>query len=166
MTFYNTAPHFVRRRRLLKGAAALGLGGGLLPLSTVAQTSSPLLKPATPEAVQAVIDAFLQGAEAIPQGLKLDMPVLGDNPAAVPLKVIFETNEPTVYCEELIVLAESNPHPLACRFKFTPLAGTTEVAMRLRLIESQTVRVLARMSDQSYLSAHHAITVTAGGCGM
>jgi len=71
-----------------------------------------------------------------------------------------------VYCQELIILAQGNPHPLACRFNFTALAGTTEVAVRLRLIETQTIRALARLSDGRVLSAQHHITVTAGGCGM
>lgn len=43
---------------------------------------------------------------------------------------------------------------------------TTEVAVRLRLIESQTIKALARMSDGSYLMTQRHITVTAGGCGM
>ena len=73
---------------------------------------------------------------------------------------------PESYCEELIVIAEGNPRPLACRFRFTPLVGNVDVAVRLRLIGSQTVRAMARMNDGRVLAMAKPITVTAGGCGM
>lgn len=156
-----------RRRQLLEGAA-LGVGLGLVPPALRAQLAAPApLKPASPAEVQAIISEFLQGAQALEEGLDLDMPVLGDNPAAVPIKAkVLLPITPASYCEELIILAEGNPRPLACRFTFTPLAGTAEVAIRLRLIESQTIRALARMNDGRILMAHRHITVTAGGCGM
>ncbi|HRL20869.1 thiosulfate oxidation carrier protein SoxY [Alcaligenes sp. SDU_A2] len=167
MTFSKTPARFARRRQLLLGAAA-GLGTAWAPTVLQAQPAfQQLLKPATPAQVQAIVDEFLQGAVPLEQGLKLEMPVLGDNPSAVPAKAILELPiTPDSYCKELVILAEGNPHPLACRFTFTPLAGTTEVAVRLRLIETQHVRALARMSDGRCLSARHHITVTAGGCGM
>ena len=168
MTSSNSLPpHFQQRRQLLLGAA-LGLGTLSLPTIAHAQAlAQQLLQSATQAEVQAEIDTFLKGAQALTTGLRLQMAVLGDNPAAVPVKVVFETpiTEDT-YCEELIILAERNPKPLACRFQFSPLAGTTEVAVRLRLIESQTIQALARMSDGRYLIAQQTITVTAGGCGM
>ena len=157
----------MRRRQILEGAA-LSLGLGLVPTTLRAQLASPVpLKPASQAEVQAVINGFLQGVQPIEEGLELDMPVLGDNPASVPLKAkVVVPITPESYCEELIILAEGNPRPLACRFTFTPLAGTAEVAVRLRLIESQYIRTLARMNDGRVLMAHRHITVTAGGCGM
>ena len=70
------------------------------------------------------------------------------------------------YCEELIFIAEGNPIPLACRFKFTALSGITEVAFRTRLIDAQYIRALARMSDGRILSARRYVTVVAGACGI
>lgn len=159
--------HLVKRRQLLI-ATALGLSTTFLPPALRAQsTINELLRPASAAEVKAILDDFTQGQSPITTGLKLDMPVLGDNPAAVPVKVVFdESITPENFCEELIILAESNPKPLACRFQFTALAGTTEVAVRLRLIESQNIRALARMNDGRILMAQRHITVTAGGCGM
>lgn len=157
-----------KRRQIILGVAALGVGSLALPKALQAQslTAQPL-QSASPSQVEAIVNGFLQGAEPSTAGLKIEMPVLGDNPAAVPVKVIFETPiDAEQYCEELIVVAAGNPIPLACRFRFTPLAGTTEVAIRLRLIQSQTIKALARMNDGRYLVAQQAITVTAGGCGM
>lgn len=155
------------RRQLLEGAA-LTLGLGLLPAAARAQlaTQTPL-KPASADEVKAIIDGFLKGAQPLEEGLELDMPVLGDNPASVPVKAkVLLPITPDSYCEELIILAEGNPRPLACSFNFTPLAGSAEVAVRLRLIESQNIRTLARMNDGRVLMAQRHITVTAGGCGM
>ncbi|WP_353174652.1 thiosulfate oxidation carrier protein SoxY [Paracandidimonas soli] len=162
-----TGRRFDRRRQLLTAGAAVGLGSSLLPATLRAQALQQLLEPATKAEVQAVIDDFLQGAKPLGQGLLLEMPVLADNPAAVPVKAVLEAPvTPEAYCEELIILAEGNPKPLACRFKFTPLAGTTEVAVRLRLIGTQSIRVLARMNDGRVLTARRDVAVTAGGCGM
>lgn len=157
----------VKRRQILEGVT-LGLGLSLLPPALRAQLASPVpLKPASQAEVQAVISGFLQGAQPVEEGLELDMPVLGDNPASVPVKVkVLQPITPESWCEELIILAEGNPRPLACRFSFMPLAGSAEVAVRLRLIESQNIRTLARMNDGRVLMAQRHITVTAGGCGM
>ncbi|MCQ9616146.1 sulfur oxidation protein SoxY [Paenalcaligenes niemegkensis] len=134
---------------------------------TRSKRCSSYLKARAEAEVKAIVDEFLQGTQPLEQDLKLDMPVLGDNPAAVPVKAIVELPiTPDSYCEELIILAEGNPRPLACRFKFTPLTGRAEVAVRLRLIETQTVSALARMNDGRVLMARQHITVTAGGCGM
>ncbi|MGO3133014.1 MAG: thiosulfate oxidation carrier protein SoxY [Alcaligenes sp.] len=167
MTSSKLPSRFVRRRQLLLGSAA-GLSVSFLPIKLQAQTAfDQLLKPASAAQVQAFVDEFLKGATPQDKGLKLNMPALGDNPAAVPVKVVLDMPlKDDVYCQELIILAQGNPHPLACRFTFTALAGTTEVAVRLRLIETQTIRALARLSDGQVLSAQHHITVTAGGCGM
>ena len=164
----NPPPLHLKQRRQLLIATSLGLSGFSLPSVTQAQNvTQQLLQSASQTEVQAATDNFLQGADPITQGLSLDMPALGDNPSAVPVKVIFEVPiDEQHYCEALIILAERNPKPVACRFTFTPLAGTTEVAIRLRLIESQNIKAIARMNDGSYLMTQRHITVTAGGCGM
>ena len=68
--------------------------------------------------------------------------------------------------EELIVIAESNPVPLASRFFFFPAMGTAEAAIRLRLIASQNIRALARMNDGRLLMTRQFIEVVPGSCGL
>lgn len=163
MTFFSDS-----RRRLMAGGAALGLGMALAPIAVRAQQNGrDPLGPADPAEVQQLIAEFLQGAEPIEEGLKLELPILGDNPSSVPVRVILEERvTPESWCEEVIILAEGNPRPMACRFHLTPLVGNVDVGVRLRLIDSQTVRAMARMSDGRVLSRAQHITVTAGGCGM
>ena len=168
MIFFSDSLDFSReRRRLMAGGTALGLGMALLPLNGRAQQASQPPLEADPAEVRRVIDEFLQGSEPVEDGLTLDMPFLGDNPASVPVRVTLKDRvTPESYCEELVVIAEGNPRPLACRFQFTPLVGNVDVAVRLRLVESQSVRVMARMNDGRVLAQARQITVTAGGCGM
>lgn len=163
MTFFSDS-----RRRLMVGGAALGLGMVVAPVAVRAQQNSqPALGPADPAEIQKLIDEFANGTELSEEGLKLDLPILGDNPASVPVRVILEEPvTPESWCEEIIVIAEGNPRPLACRFHLTPLVGSVDVGIRLRLIDSQQVRALARMSDGRVLTKAQHITVTAGGCGM
>lgn len=165
MTFSDAAP--LSRRRLMEGSA-LGLGLGLLSPAVLAQTSTaPALTGANPAEILRISNAFSRGAQPLKQGLKLELPVLGDNPASVPVKAKVELPmTPTSYCEAMIVIAEGNPHPLACSFEFTAHAGTAEVGIRLRLIQSQAIQVLARMNDGRVLVARQNISVTAGSCGM
>lgn len=157
----------IDRRALL--AAAVALGTGLWPgLAAAAQEieSSAAPQPDDAEADR-IAAAFLNGAIPQAEGLVLDLPALGDNPAAVPVRVhLDEALSDTNFCEELIVLAQRNPKPLACRFRFTPLTGSVDVALRLRLIQSMGLRAIARMSDGRFLEARGDITVAAGGCGM
>lgn len=117
--------------------------------------------------VQAIIDGFVGDATIEEEGLNMVMDPLASNPASIPIQAVFdeEINEDN-YCEELIFIAEGNPIPLACRFKFTALSGTTEVAFRTRLIDAQYIRALARMNDGRILGARRYVTVVAGACGM
>ena len=150
------------RRQLIKGAAA-GAGLGVLSPVLLAQNADA---PVSPQVTKLVND-FLKGGKPLADGLKLDLPVLGDNPSSVPIKVriTLPVNEQN-WCEELIVIAESNPVPLASRFFFFPVMGTAEAAIRLRLIASQNIRALARMNDGRLLMTRQFIEVAPGSCGL
>lgn len=162
MTFFSDS-----RRRLVVGGAAFGLGMAMVPLTVRAQQAGQPLEPADPAEIKQIIAEFLKGEQPVEDGITLDLPILGDNPASVPVRVMLDAPvTPESYCEELIIIAEGNPRPVACRFQFTPLMGNVDVGVRLRLIGSQSVRVMARMNDGRVLARAQHITVTAGGCGM
>lgn len=167
------------RRALI--ASALGLPLQTLPLHAHAQHSqardtpsaaSPLaarqaaLLDANPAEFKRVWTEFTGGTSPQASGLKLELSALADNPSAVPVKVSVDGISAQHWCEEIILLAELNPSPLACRLLFSPLAGVAEAAVRIRLSQSQTVHALARMNDGKLLAAKQAITVAASGCGM
>ncbi|SUA58761.1 sulfur oxidation protein SoxY [Oligella ureolytica] len=181
--------HRQKRRLLLRALSMTGLStalfkGGILSSFTGLQllsskahaqaTTAPTpvaqgesLKAASKAEVQALIDAFAGDATIEEYGLSMVMDPLASNPSSIPVQAVFnEQIDDNNYCEELIFIAEGNPIPLACRFKFTALSGTTEVAFRTRLIDAQYIRALARMSDGRILSARRYVTVVAGACGI
>ena len=155
-------------RRVVVGAVATLA----LPSVATAQTpptNPPLVGPLAPDPVafKKALSTFTGSATPQAEGLQLDIPVLADNPSAVPIKakVTLPITEHD-WCEELIVLAELNPIPLACRIRFTAETGSAEAAVRIRLSQSQAVHVLARMKSGKLLAGKQTITVAASGCGM
>lgn len=156
------------RRRLLAGGASLaGIAAlGLGPAPARAQSSLAVPQPDSGEADRLAAE-FAAGAEPVAEGLALDLPALGDNPAAVPVRVhVTQALTTASWCEEIILIADLNPMPLACRFRFTADTGSADVAVRVRLIRSMPIRAYARMSDGRVLTARQEITVAAGGCGL
>jgi sulfur-oxidizing protein SoxY len=159
----------MKRRDFVVGGSLLGAAlitpAGWAQAQSRPAAANPLAP--NPAEFRKVMSDFIGKARVVEEGLKLDLPVLGDNPGAVPVRVlvtqpISESN----YCKELVILAELNPQPLACRLWFTPAAGTAEAAVRLRLSQTQTIHALAKMSDGKVLLAKQAVTVAASGCGM
>ncbi len=120
---------------------------------------------ATPEAMQAAIDAFTGGAELVEGGVTLKVPLLVENGNAVPLTVAVEspmTEEDHV--PEIAIFNEANPLPEVVVFHFTPWSGRAEAQTRIRLSASQNVHAVARMSDGSYRRAVTDVIVTAPAC--
>ena len=154
------------QRRTLMAASAAALA---VPAALAQQSKAPLASVLAPNPVafRKTIADFSQGRKPQADGLLLDVPTLADNPAAVPVKVkVTLPISAQDWCEEIIVLAELNPLPLACRMQFTAATGTAEAAVRVRLSQSQTVHALARMKSGTLLAASQAVTVAASGCGM
>lgn len=148
--------------------AALGLPGRALAQQAApsAVEQNPLLAP-NPAEFKRLVAEFTGGKTPAASGLKLEMSALADNPSAVPVKVsITQPITEQSWCEEIVLLAELNPSPLACRLQFTPLAGVAEAAVRIRLAQSQTIHALARMKDGQILAVRQQVTVAASGCGM
>ncbi|MBY0530758.1 MAG: thiosulfate oxidation carrier protein SoxY [Xanthobacteraceae bacterium] len=86
-------------------------------------------------------------ANSVPVGIRVDSPMTADN-----------------YCSEVLVIAEKNPRPKVCSFKFEPGLSVPHLSTRIRLAESQTVSVFAKMNDGSVFVARKAVTVTSGAC--
>ena len=155
-------------RRVVVGAVAT-LALPSVALAQTPPTNPPLVGPLAPDPVafKKALSTFTGSATPQAEGLQLDIPVRADNPSAVPIKakVTLPITEHD-WCEELIVLAELNPIPLACRLRFTAETGSAEAAVRIRLSQSQAVHVLARMKSGKLLAGKQTITVAASGCGM
>jgi sulfur-oxidizing protein SoxY len=159
----------MKRRDFVAGGSCLGAALAMPAAPVRAQSAPPLAEALAPNPgeFRRVVSEFLAGATPLPDGLRLDVPSLADNPSAVPVKVsVTLPISAQSHCEALIVLAELNPEPLVCRFGFTPALGTAEAAVRVRLTQTQTLHALARMNDGRVLAARQDVTVAASGCGM
>lgn len=137
---------------------ALRMGG----VTIAALAASPAL--ARTE-VEALVADFTRGRQAEAAGLVLDIPLTAENANAVPVTISLDQRfSAASHCEEILLIAENNPRPMACRFKFSARMGMANVTTRIRLAESQTVIALARMSDGQILTQRKTVTVTVGGC--
>lgn len=115
--------------------------------------------------IRAVVEEFSQGQPTVPDGLVLDIPLTAENGNAVPVTIRLEPGFAAgATCEEIMLIAQSNPRPTVCRFVLSPQIGMTDITTRIRLAKSQKVTALARLSDGRVLMQHLAITVVAGGC--
>lgn len=160
----------IGRRVWMAGAGACGAALAWPGISRAQMPASPELAPAlapNPAEFERQWALFVGKAQPQAEGLLLDVSTVADNPGAVPVRV--QVTLPLTaqdWCEEIVVLADLNPSPLACRLLFTAAAGSAEAAVRLRLSQTQTVHALARMKNGRVLAAKQLVAVVASGCGM
>jgi sulfur-oxidizing protein SoxY len=124
------------------------------------------VRPSTAVAqTQALIDEFTAGKTPVVGKIDLDIPFTADNGNSVPVGI--KVDSPMTaenYCSEILVVAEKNPRPKVCSFGFEPGLAVPYLSLRIRLAETQTVQVFAKMNDGSVFVARKAVTVTTGAC--
>lgn len=153
------------RRQLLVGAGA-GLWMGALAPQTLAQvTDLEGLDPLWRDAEHA-IRAFFGDVGFEHDGIEIDLPQHADAGHSVPITVRFDcAMTPDDYPRVVHMVMDGNPTPHALSAWFLPGAGRAEFSTRVRLETSQTVTVVAQMSDGRHLRADRSITVSFGACG-
>lgn len=120
---------------------------------------------ATPETMQAAIEAFTGGAEMQEGGITLDIPLLVESGNAIPMTV--SVDSPMTeddHVPEIAVFNEANPLPEVVTFHFSPWSGKAEAQTRIRLSATQNVHAIARMSDGTYRHAKTDVIVTTPAC--
>jgi sulfur-oxidizing protein SoxY len=161
----------IPRRVLLRGIGMLGLGAVLAPWlgaarPVLAQGNLANLGPEEP--VDATLKRLFAG-RPIKDGaaqIKLDLPLIAENGAVVPVSV--EVNTPMTrdsYVKAIYIVSDKNRRPLNAKFNLTPAMGQAFVGTNLRLGDSTQVRAIAEMNDGSLLMAKRDVKVTVGGCG-
>jgi len=96
--------------------------------------------------------------------IELRIPRRAEDAGVVPVSVhakIPQTAEN--YIERVYVFVDKNPKPLAGLFHLTPEMGKADLAMRLRINEFTTVRVVAETND-GQLHMDSGFTRASGGC--
>jgi len=96
----------------------------------------------------------------------LKAPEIAENGNAVPLTVSVESEmSEKSYVKAIYVAADGNPNPGVAVFELTPRSGKAEVALRVRLQQTEKIVAVAEMSDGSLYTASREVKVTIGGCG-
>ncbi len=130
------------RRRFLQGLTVLGL--------------SPLVLP--PWA----------GAQAKPDKahtINIDLPLLADDPAAVPIQVsVDHPVEPDHFIRSFEVTLETDPVPYKGKFLFTPTNGRAWVAFQFRSGIGGVLKVVAECTRHGPFVATRELRVAEGGC--
>jgi sulfur-oxidizing protein SoxY len=140
--------------------ALLALAGGaivLAPFPALAQSQAW-------RQVDEIV-AVIGGAEPIAQGVNIDLPLLSENGAVVPLKVSID--RPMAEGEHVAaihVYAPRNPFPDIATFRFVEGFDVPEIETRIRLNESQTVYVVAELNTGAVLIGEREVRVTVSGC--
>ena len=141
------------RRRLL--AAGLGLGACVLVRPAYA----------TPEELQAAIQAYTGGAALKTGRVKLDIATIVDNGNTVPITVTADS--PMTAADHVTAIAvfnERNPQREVAKFTLGPRAGRASVSTRIRLATSQKLVAVARMNDGSFWSHSVDVIVSIAAC--
>ena len=141
------------RRQLL--AAGLGLGACMLVRPAAA----------TPEELQAAIQAYTGGAALKTGRVNLDIASIVDNGNTVPITVTVDS--PMTAADHVTAIAvfnERNPQREVAKFLLGPRCGRASVSTRIRLATSQKLVAVARMNDGSFWSHSVDVIVSIAAC--
>jgi sulfur-oxidizing protein SoxY len=120
---------------------------------------------ATPESAREWLAGLAKGT---PQDGKviLKAPEIAENGMAVPFTVSVDSEmSEKSYVKTLYIAADGNPNPPVAIYEFSPLAGKAEVALRVKLSQTQNLIAVAEMNDGTLYRASREVKVTIGGCG-
>lgn len=143
----------------------------IFALSAGAATASllgfaPLGAFAAVEDTQKAVDALTGGTAPKTGRITLTAPEIAENGNTVPISISVESPMTDAdYVESVTILAEENPNPIVVTFRFSPMSGSAVASTRIRLLKTQKVIAVAKMSDGSVFEDRKEVKVTIGGCG-
>ena len=161
----------VSRRAVLRTLGLLGVSAAAAPFlgapgAARGQGNLGALQPE--EKVDATMRRLF-GSRPIRDGsnvIKLDMPLIAENGAVVPITVEVQSPmTPANYVNHIYIVSDKNRRPMNAKFSLTPEAGAASIGANLRLGETTDVRVIAELNDGTLLMAKREVKVTVGGCG-
>ena len=120
---------------------------------------------ATPQAMEKAILAFTGGVKPQEGRVSVDIPVLLESGASVPMKVSVDSKmQGADFVQAIAVFNERNPLPNVAIFEFSPRSGRAVVSTRIRLGDSQKIVAIARLADGSFYQGAIEVIVTLPAC--
>src|SRR4030095_15261803 len=151
-------PRRPRRWTIRPRDRALERGGSMSGVRrSVVRGSGPLL----PAPRRAWSQGTLEGEHA----LRIEVPILAEDSAAVPLQVSVEhPMEPDHFIRSIEVSLDKDPVPWKGKFLFTPGNGRAWAAFTMRSGSGGLVRAVAECSRHGKFTATREVRVAEGGC--
>lgn len=152
-TTFSTSYGISRRALLAMGAGALALA----PFPAFAISDGW-------RRVDSIV-SLIGDADPIAQGVVIDLPLISENGAVVPLSLgIDRPMAEGEYVTAIHVFAPANPFPEIATFQFVEGFDVPRIETRIRLNESQTVYVVAELNTGAVLLGEREVRVTVSGC--
>ncbi len=152
----------LERRKTLKAGGGMGLlalfgGLGLLkPGMAMAEVDKKAFAAKTMDEALSAMGVILPGSSDLVQ---LTVPEIAENGAIVPVMVVSSLAN----VEQISILADQNPNPLAANFTF-PEGTEGMVTTRIKMAKTSHVIALVK-ADGKFYRVMKEVKVTAGGCG-
>ena len=109
--------------------------------------------------------AWAQGALEREHTPHLELPILAEDSAAVPIQISVEhPMEPDHYIRSIEVTLDKDPVPWKGKFNFTPANGRAWAAFTMRSGAGGTVRAVAECSKHGRFAGTRDVRVAEGGC--
>ncbi|WP_347989862.1 thiosulfate oxidation carrier protein SoxY [Methylomonas sp. AM2-LC] len=91
--------------------------------------------------------------------MQISLPDIAENGAVVPISIRSDLDN----IQQIYVLVEKNPTPLAAQFSLSARVAV-QINARIKMAESCNVVVIAQQGDR-YLRSQQWVKVSVGGCG-
>lgn len=99
--------------------------------------------------------------------VEIDVPLLADDPVAVPLTVsVDHPMEPDHYVRSLEVVLPTDPVPKKGTFLFTPRSGRPSIAYQMRSGRGGELAVVAECTRHGRFETKQVVRVAPGGCAV
>jgi sulfur-oxidizing protein SoxY len=99
--------------------------------------------------------------------IQVDVPILADDPVAVPLTVSMDhPMEPDHYVKSFEIVLATDPVPRKGQFQFTPQSGRASIAYQMRSGQGGEIVVTAECSRHGRFEAKESLRVAPGGCAV
>jgi sulfur-oxidizing protein SoxY len=146
-----------KRRDTLRLLSVIGLmaSTGLISAAQAAEWNKAAFDA---KALDDVLKAFGGGTPGKASTITLNAPDIAENGAVVPVGMTT-----TLKAQEVAILVEKNPNPLAAHFTL-PEGAEPFVATRVKMAQTSNVHVLVK-ADGKWSMATKEVKVTLGGCG-
>lgn len=96
---------------------------------------------------------------------QLDLPILSEEPTAVPIQVsVDHPMDPDHFIKAIEIMLETDPVPYKGKFIFTPVNGRAWVAFQMRSGSGGRVKAVAHCSRHGQFVATKELRVVEGGC--